>query len=84
MVSPRSLGSRQERDTWSLHQLNWAEFGAERIWLKLWERSHDLRAGEHIEIGMSRDYPGYRRGRVSKVADQNVYLNETEFRSARP
>ena len=83
VVSPEPFGSRKERDRWSLAQLNWAGFREVRIWLKLWKRSHDLRAGEHIEIGVSPDFPAYRRGCVTDVADQDLYLDETELRSSR-
>ena len=49
----------------------------------LWESSHDLRVGEHIEIKVDAESPLYRRGRVTDVAGQDVHVGETELRSSR-
>lgn len=83
VVSPRPLRSPEERERLSVHRINWAGFGADKIWLKLWEPSHDLRAGERIEIGVNPDSALYRSGRISGVVGQDVYIEETELHSSR-
>ena len=85
LVSPRPLRSPGEREILSVHWVNWAGFGStdRTIWLKLWESSHDLRVGEHIEIRVDPESPLYRRGRITDVAGQDVHVGETELRSSR-
>lgn len=58
------------------------------VWLKLWDSHHRLRSGEFIKINRNpegaRRGPGpslYWCGRVAYIADQNVYLGETELQT---
>lgn len=74
---------QQEKNIDVLVRINWAGFGADSFWLKLWESQHDLRVGEQIEIRAEPESPIYWRGRVTDVAGQNVSIGETELRSSR-
>ena len=81
VVSSRPLRDSETRRCLSIHQSIWAGSVADGFWLKLWDSRYDLRPGNHIEIRSAPSSDLYWSGRVTHIADQNVYVGETELQS---
>ncbi len=79
VVSRRPLRDPGARRCLSIHRSIWAGSVADGFWLKLWHSHHDLRPGDRIEIRRDSSSDLYWSGRVTDVADQNVYVGETEL-----
>ena len=77
---PLFQGSDARRYLW-IDASIWAGSVTDGFCLKLWDSHHDLRLGDHIEIRTHADSNLYCSGRVTHIADHNVYVGETELQA---
>ena len=83
VVSKKSSRGTRRHPSLELEWCNWAEFGTNTLWLKLWDSHHGLLPGDHIEVSTDVDENDrdpvselYWRGRVTHVAGQDVYATD--------
>lgn len=83
VVSKKSSRGTGKHPSLALHWCNWAEFGTDMLWLKLWDSHHGLLPGDHIEVSTDVDESErdagpnlYWHGRVAHVAGQDVYVTD--------